>query len=84
MIRSIELSLAWFAPGQAEAGRRLWDAIRYEWREGATHVAFPADPRGSLVDVFHVGPTLAPRVQLMMPIQSPVRHDPDRLVYAWR
>ncbi|HEY8198370.1 MAG TPA: GNAT family N-acetyltransferase, partial [Candidatus Limnocylindrales bacterium] len=26
MIRSIELSLAWFAPGQSVAGRRLWDA----------------------------------------------------------
>ena len=84
MIRSIELSLAWFAPGQAAAGRRLWDAIRYEWREGATHVALPLDPRGSLADVFHVGPTLAPRVQIMVPIQSPVRHEPERLVYAWR
>lgn len=84
MIRSIELSLAWFAPGQAAAGRRLWDAIRYEWRDDATHVGFPVDPRGSLVEVFHVGPTLAPRVQIMVPIRSAVRHDPDRLVYAWR
>jgi GNAT superfamily N-acetyltransferase len=84
MIRSIDVSLAWFAPGHATAGRRLWDAIRYEWRDHATHAGFPADPRGSLVEVFHVGPTLAPRLQLMMPVQSPVRLDPKRPVYTWR
>jgi predicted N-acetyltransferase YhbS len=34
VIRSIELSLAWHAPGQVAAGRQLWDAVRHEWRGG--------------------------------------------------
>ena len=38
VIRTIELSLAWHAPGQLGAGRQLWDAIRHEWRDRATHV----------------------------------------------
>ena len=84
VIRTIELSLAWHAPGRVDAGRMLWDAIRYEWRDSATHVAGIADPRGSLVEAFHVGPTLIPRVQLMIPMQSPVPLDTARLVYMWR
>ena len=84
VIRTIELSLAWHAPGEVGAGRLLWDAIRYEWRDSATHVAGIADPRGSLIEAFHVGPTLVPRVELMVPIQSPVPLDKDRAVYMWR
>jgi predicted N-acetyltransferase YhbS len=84
VIRTIELSLAWHRPGQEQAARQLWDAIRYEWRDRATHVTAIADPRGSLIDAFHVGPTLAPRVELVIPVQSPVPLDEDRLVYLWR
>lgn len=84
VIRSIELNLAWHAPGQVQAGRHVWDAIRYEWRDRATHVAALADPRGSLIDAFHVGRTLVPRVELMVPVRSPVPLDQARLVYAWR
>jgi GNAT superfamily N-acetyltransferase len=84
VIRTIELSLAWHASGQAQAGRQLWDAIRFEWRDRATHVAGIADPRGSLINAFHVGPTIVPRVQIMVPVQSPVPLDAARLLYLWR
>ena len=84
VIRTIELTLAWHAPGRADAGRQLWDAIRYEWRDRATHVAGITDPRGPLIKAFHVGRTLVPLVQLMVPVQSPVPLDEDRLVYLWR
>lgn len=83
-IRSIELSLAWHAPGRTDAGRSLWDAVRYEWRDHATHATGEADPRSSLMEMFHVGFTFAPRVQLMIPIHSPVPVDETRLVYVWR
>ena len=76
--------LAWYSPGHAAAGRQLWDAIRYEWRDRATNVVFLADPRGSLIDVFHVGRSMTPRLQLMVPVQSPVPLDEDRPVYMWR
>lgn len=84
VIRSIELSLAWHAPGHAAAGRHLWDAIRHEWRDPATHVAGIADPRGSLGDVFVVGRSLGPRVALMVAIQAPVPLDESRPIYLWR
>ena len=83
-IRTIELALAWHAPDQAAAGRELWEAIRYEWRDRATHVAGQADPRGSLIDMFHVGFSMIPRVDIMIPVQSPVPLDESRPVYLWR
>jgi len=84
VIRTIEPSLVWHAPGRLDAGRLLWDAIRFEWRDRATHVAGQADPRGPLIEVFHVGRTMIPRVELMIPVQSPVPLDENRPVYVWR
>jgi predicted N-acetyltransferase YhbS len=83
-IRSIELHLAWHAPGRADAGRELWNAIRYEWRDRATNVVAQADPRGPLGAAFHVGPSLAPKVELVAPVHAPFRLDPERLLYMWR
>jgi len=84
IIRSIEVGLAWHAPGRVDALRGLWDAIRYEWRDRATNVVGLADPRGTLLEAFHVGRTLVPRVELMAPVRSPVRLDERRLLYMWR
>jgi GNAT superfamily N-acetyltransferase len=84
IIRSIELNLAWHAPGRVDAARALWDAIRFEWRDRTTNVIALADPRGSLIEAFHVGRSFMPRVELMAPVQSPVRLDEDQLLYMWR
>ena len=84
MIRSVEVGLAWHAPGRVDALRAVWDAIRYEWHDRANTVVALADSRGSLVEAFHVGRSFAPRVELMAPVQSPVRLDPGRLLYMWR
>ena len=84
MIRSIEISLAWHAPGHVDALRTVWDAIRFEWHGRANTVVGLADPRGSLIEAFHVGRSFAPRVELMAPVQSPVPLNPNRLLYLWR
>jgi len=84
MIRSIEISLAWHAPGRVDALRAVWDAVRFEWHGRANTVVGLADPRGSLIEAFHVGRSFAPRVELMAPVRSPVALNPDRLLYLWR
>jgi predicted N-acetyltransferase YhbS len=84
VIKSIEVGLAWHAPGRVDALRDLWDAIRYEWHDRATHVVAQADPRSSLIVGLHVGPTIVPRVQLMIPVQSPDPIDETRPVCLWR
>ena len=84
MIRSIEINLAWHAPGRVDALRAVWDAVRFEWHDRANTIVAIADPRGSLIEAFHVGRSFAPRVELMAPVQSPVRLDLERLLYMWR
>jgi GNAT superfamily N-acetyltransferase len=84
IIRTLELSLVWHAPGRLDAGRFLWDAIRFEWRDRVTHVAGQADPRGSLMNVLHIGRTIIPRLQVMVPLQGPIPVDENRPIYLWR
>ena len=84
VIRSIELGLVWHVPGRVDAARALWDEIRFEWRDRATNTVALADPRGTLIEAFHVGRTLVPRVELMSPVQSLARLDEHRLLYMWR
>ncbi len=83
-IRSVELFLAWHAPGRVDAARQLWDAIRYEWRDRVSSVVGLADPRSTLVEAFAVGRMPGPRVELVVPVRSPVPIDAERLVYLWR
>ena len=84
VLRSIELSLAWHAPNEAAAGRHLWDAIRHEWHDRATHAAGQADPRGPLFEMLHLGPTMIPKVRLMIPVRSPIPVGEERPIYVWR
>ena len=84
IVRSIEVNLAWHAPGRVGDGRRLWDAIRDEWRDRASNAVAQADPRGSLVDMFHIGRTMIPQVEIVIPVHSPIPLDESRPVYVWR
>ena len=73
MIRTLEVLLPWHAPGQQEAGRRLWEQIRHEWHGRATHVDTVIDPKSAVADMCRVSPlTIGPRLKLMVPVDSPV------------
>jgi GNAT superfamily N-acetyltransferase len=84
IVRSAEVTLAWHAPGRLDAGRLLWDAIRYEWSDRATHIAGNADARGPLAGMFRADRTPGPRVRLVAPIYSPTPIDESRPVYLAR
>ena len=73
VIRSLEVGLPWYAPGQLEAGRRLWEQVRHEWHGRATHVGAVLDPRNAAAAMCRVSPlTPGPRLKLMVPVDSPV------------
>jgi GNAT superfamily N-acetyltransferase len=73
VIRTAEVMLAWYAPGQLEAGRRLWAEIRHEWHRRATHIASVVDPKSPAAQMCRVSPlTPGPRLKLMVPVDSPV------------
>jgi len=83
-IRSVELFLAWHAPGRVDAARRVWDAIRHEWRDQVTSVVGLADPRSTLIEAFQVSRLPGPRVDLVVAVRSPVPIGSERLIYLWR
>jgi predicted N-acetyltransferase YhbS len=83
-IRSIELFLAWHAPGRVDAARQLWEAIRHEWRGRATTIVGPTDPRSTLFEAFPVGRLPGPRVELVVAVRSPTPIGDERLIYLWR
>jgi GNAT superfamily N-acetyltransferase len=84
VIRTAEVTLAWHAPGRADAGRLLWDAVRHEWSDRATHVGGLADERGPLATVFRPDRMPGPRIRIAVPVRSPVPLDESRPVYLWR
>ena len=55
VIRSAEASLPWFAPGQLQAGRHLWEEIRHEWHGRATHLGTVVDPKSAAAEMCRVG-----------------------------
>jgi GNAT superfamily N-acetyltransferase len=83
-IRSVELFLAWHAPGRVDAARHLWEAIRNEWHGRATTVVGPTDPRSTLMEAFPVGRLPGPRVELVVAVRTPTPIGDDRLIYLWR
>lgn len=84
VIRQAEVTLAWHAPGRPDAGRLLWDGIRYEWSDRATHVAGLADDRSPLAKVFRPDRMPGPRVRIRVPVQSAVLLDEARPLYLGR
>jgi hypothetical protein len=84
VIRTIEVTGLWHLPGQPAAARHLWDAIRYEWCDRVTNIGAQVDPKGNLLDVIGTGSRFAPRIEIMVPVRSPVAIDERAPVYLWR
>ncbi len=85
VIRNAEVSLPWYAPGQLQAGRHLWEEIRHEWHGRATHLGTVVDPRSEATEMCRVGRlTPGPRLRLMVPVSSPVALSEARPVSVWR
>ena len=84
VLRAAEVSLAWHVPGRADAGRMLWESIRHEWSDRATHIGGNADPRGPLAKLFRPDRMPGPRIRVVAPVQSKVAVDESRPVYLAR
>ena len=85
VIRTSEVSLPWYAPGQLQAGRHLWEGVRNEWHGRATHLGTVVDPKSEAAEMCRVGRlTPGPRLLLMVPVSSPVALSESRPVSVWR
>jgi GNAT superfamily N-acetyltransferase len=57
-MRNLVADKAWFAPGQLDAARYLWEVTRWEWRGAGTSLLLTHDPRSPVHDVVAARPWL--------------------------
>jgi ribosomal protein S18 acetylase RimI-like enzyme len=80
-MRALTVRRFWFVEGELEAGRYLWERLRYELRERGNCLGVAYDPRDQLKDVFKVPPWL-PKVRALYLVRAGVSGDPARRIYC--
>ena len=55
-MRNLNVDKLWFAPGQLEAARYLWQVTRYEWRERGSSLVCNYDPRSPIPQILQTPP----------------------------
>jgi GNAT superfamily N-acetyltransferase len=78
--RRISAEGIWCAPGSTEAGRFLWESVRWLWRERGTNLMTFFDPHG-LVSQMVTLPRFAPRSGGSIVLHVPRPMDEGRPVY---
>ena len=78
--RRISAKQIWAAPGNVEAGRFLWESVRWLWRERGSNLMAFFDPRGSLAQIVTL-PKLAPKSTGSLVLHAPKPMGEKRLLY---
>jgi GNAT superfamily N-acetyltransferase len=71
----------WFREGELEAGRYLWNSLRYELREQGNCLGVAYDPRDRLAEVFQV-PFWLPMFKARYLVRASEPLELDRLIYC--
>lgn len=78
-MRYLQVEKLWFAPGQRDAARHLWQTIRWDWRDRGTNLVCNYDPRSPLTEVLQI-PFWMPTTSLSVALRSPVPMSASRLL----
>lgn len=75
-MRNLIADKVWFAPGQLDAARYLWEVTRWEWRSAGTSLLLTHDPRSHVHDMIAARPWL-PTTSATVAVRSrrPMRQD---------
>jgi GNAT superfamily N-acetyltransferase len=79
-MRNLEADKLWFAPGQLEAARYLWQTSRWEWRERGTGLLLSYDPRSPIAQILQ-NPAWMPTTSVSLAVRAPVPMSASRLLY---
>jgi GNAT superfamily N-acetyltransferase len=80
IIRELNISRIWFAPGQLKAAQYLFETVRSEWRDkGNSLVAF-SDTRGPTLQIYGLRPWTIKSMGGVA-LRCPTNMPEDRLVY---
>lgn len=81
IMRMVDVHKAWFREGQVEAGRQLWETVRYQSRTIGNTLTVGLDPRSPVSEMFAIS-GWAPRARLGVAVHAPVTLNPERLIYG--
>jgi GNAT superfamily N-acetyltransferase len=79
-MREASTSRFWYRPGAERAAVRLWEVLRWEWRERASTFLLWSDPRAPLATLMKPPPWM-PKSTGSLVLAAPVPWDPARFVY---
>jgi GNAT superfamily N-acetyltransferase len=80
VMRELVISRLWFAPGEIEAARSLFESVRWEWRDRGTSLIFFADVRSPLAKLCAVWPWTGKTIESFA-LCGPTLCSEDRLFY---
>jgi hypothetical protein len=80
-MRQLSTSKAWFAPGQLQAAKYLWETMRWQWRDRGNTLTFSYDPRGPLNDLYKTPPWI-PQTSFTYAVSGPIPMSEGRMISA--
>jgi len=81
LLRALTVRHVWFAEGQLESARYLWQHLRHKLRDQGNSLGIAYDPRDKLADVFQI-PFWLPMFKARYAVRENTVLDPDRLTYC--
>lgn len=79
-MRNLHVEQLWFAAGQLEAARQLWQTVRWEWRDRGSSVFCHYDPRSPIPQVLQA-PAWMPATSTSIALRSDTPMSAARLIY---
>jgi GNAT superfamily N-acetyltransferase len=81
VLRALTARRVWFKPGALEAGRYLWQTLRFRMRDRADGLGIAFDPRDYLKDMFQIPPWL-PMFPARYLVRAPGMLEVERPTYC--
>jgi GNAT superfamily N-acetyltransferase len=81
VLRALTVRRVWFVEGELEAGRYLWQQLRYRLRDQGNCMGIAYDPRDKLADLFQA-PFWLPMVKAHYLVRATGSLEPERFTYC--
>jgi GNAT superfamily N-acetyltransferase len=78
-MRQLSASKMWYAPGQLETAKHLWETVRWQWRDQGSTITFGYDPKSTLKEIFKT-PLWIPQTSFTYAVSGPTPMREDSLI----
>jgi GNAT superfamily N-acetyltransferase len=78
-MRQLAVSKMWYAPGELETARHLWETVRWQWRDRGSTITFAYDPKSTFKEIFKT-PLWIPQTSFTYAVSGPTPMREDSLI----